>query len=109
MNHAMHSAAFLLLYNYRGKKAARASKSSTGAELPVILVVTGNAIKPFSAEIVAVLRTHEGAAVVGGMKSSNLQQRSRFPSVSRSNLKVIQQQSPTSTTHVANVASSEQR
>lgn len=47
------------------------------------LVVDGNVIKRLSAEIVAVLRTHEGAAVVGGMKSSNLRQRSRFPSVPR--------------------------
>lgn len=68
---------------WRGKKTTCASKSSTSVELSAISVVNGTAIKPFSAEIVAVLRTHEGAAVVGGMKSPNLQQRSRFCSVSR--------------------------
>lgn len=84
MNHVMQSAAFHSLYNYGGKKKTTcASKSSTSVELSAISVVNGTAIKPFSAEIVAVLRTHEGAAVVGGMKSPNLQQRSRFCSVSR--------------------------
>lgn len=79
----MQSAAFHSLYNYGGKKTTCASKNSTSVELSAISVVNGNAIKPFSAEIVAVLRTHEGAAVVGGMKSPNLRQRSRFRSVSR--------------------------
>lgn len=56
------------------------------------LVVNENVINASSAHIVAVLRTHQGAAVVGGMKSSNLQQRSGVLAFT-SDLKVIPRQS----------------
>lgn len=58
-------------------------KSSARVKSPVILAANVNVIKRWSAEIVAVLRSHEGAAVVGGMKSSNLQRRSRSLPASR--------------------------
>lgn len=79
----MLPAAFLLLYNYREKNNILCFKEQCQCKITCNLVVNGNVIKPLSAEIVAALRTHEGAAVVGGMKSSNLQQRSHFLSVSR--------------------------
>lgn len=65
------------------------------------LVVNGNVIKSLYAEIVAVLRTHEGAAVVGRTEKFKSAAALSLPLSFTPNLKVILQQSP-STTHAAN-------
>lgn len=69
----MHSAAFLL-----PKKLNMCFEEQRQRRTTCDSAVSGDAIKALSAEIVAVLRTPEGAAVVGGMKSSNPQQHARL-------------------------------
>lgn len=61
----MHSAAFLLLSQLWRQKQLLCLREQRQCKITCNLVVNGNVIKSLYAEIVAVLRTHEGAAVVG--------------------------------------------